>query len=96
MNPTRAKLIQFVGKVALDDTQHRTHRVGVQILCEAQEKADPHIKKAEIKDSIPHKSHDDPNDPEEVISVHFKDENDKRIGTAHVYKNGTGKVSWKK
>lgn len=57
---------------------------------------DPRIKKAEIKGSNPHNSHDDPSDPEEVISVRFKDEDDSRLGTAHVHEDGSGEVKWKR
>jgi hypothetical protein len=57
---------------------------------------DPRVKKAEIKGSVPHKSHDDPSDPEEVISIRFKDENGSRLGTAHVHEDGSGNVKWKK
>jgi len=42
--------------------------------------------------SQPHQSNDDPSETEDVISVRFKDSKDKRVATAHVYKNGGGKV----
>lgn len=51
--------------------------------------------KAEIKGSNPHKSRDDPSDPENVISIRFKDENGSRLGTAHVHEDGSGQVKWK-
>jgi hypothetical protein len=54
------------------------------------------VAKAEIRGSQPHKSHDDPDDPEDVISVRLKDENDVRLGTAHVHEDGTSKIRWKK
>ncbi|GAB1195920.1 hypothetical protein APSETT444_005185 [Aspergillus pseudonomiae] len=53
---------------------------------------DPRVKKAEIRGSEPHKSHDDPTDPQDVISVRMKDENDSRLGTAHVHEDGTSKL----
>ena len=53
------------------------------------------MKKAEIKGTRLHQSHDDPSDPKPVISIRFKDENDRRIGTGHVHEDGTGQVNWK-
>lgn len=53
------------------------------------------MKKAEIKGTHLHKSHDDLNDPKPVISIRFKDENDTRVGTGHVHDDGTGQVNWK-
>lgn len=40
----------------------------------------------------PHKSNDDPTDPNDVISVRFTDSNGKRVASAHVYEDGNGKV----
>ena len=37
-------------------------------------------------------SHDDPTETQEIISVRLQDEQGKRIATAHVYKNGEGRV----
>ena len=42
--------------------------------------------------SQPHKSYDDPSDKEDVISVRFKDSEDKRVATAHLHKDGSSKV----
>jgi hypothetical protein len=40
----------------------------------------------------PHKSNDDPSEPNDVISVRFTDSNGKRVASAHVYEDGDGKV----
>ena len=53
------------------------------------------VKKAEIKGTRLHQSHDDPSDDKLVISVRFKDEEDRRLGTGHVHEDGTGSVKWK-
>lgn len=53
------------------------------------------VKKAEIKGVRPHQSHDDPSDDKLVISVRFKDEEDRRLGTGHVHEDGSGFVKWK-
>ncbi|KAF1979465.1 hypothetical protein BU23DRAFT_522715, partial [Bimuria novae-zelandiae CBS 107.79] len=55
----------------------------------------PTVQKAEIKGTRLHQSHDNPSDTKPVISIRFKDENDRRIGTGHVYEEGTGQVNWK-
>lgn len=41
--------------------------------------------------SNPHKSHDDPSDPYEVISVRLYNEHDSRIETIHVHEDGSVK-----
>jgi hypothetical protein len=38
-----------------------------------------------------HKSHKDPNDQEDVISLQFLDENENRIKSKHVHEDGTSK-----
>ena len=58
-------------------------------------KQNSEVKKAEIKGNRLHQSHDEPNDRKPVISVRFKDENDKRLGTGHVHEDGTESVKWK-
>ena len=35
-----------------------------------------------------HKSHDNPSDKEDFISIRFKDSEDQRVATAHVHKDG--------
>ncbi|MCJ1485509.1 hypothetical protein MMC06_005683 [Schaereria dolodes] len=71
------RLIQYVGSVALEDIKNVNHRESVKTFCKTQETADPRIIKAEIKGSNPHKSHSDPTDPENAISVQFLDTNGK-------------------
>ena len=39
----------------------------------------------------PHKSHKDPTDPQEVISVQLLKEDESRIETIHVHEDGTSK-----
>ena len=53
------------------------------------------MKNAEIKGTHLHKSHDDPSESKAVISVRFKDEEDRRLATGHVHADGTGSVNWK-
>lgn len=53
------------------------------------------MKKAEIKGTQLHKSNDDPTDAKQVISVRFKDEDNRRVGTGHVHEDGSGSVNWK-
>ncbi|KAM3501023.1 hypothetical protein MY11210_009437 [Beauveria gryllotalpidicola] len=95
MIPTTRRLIQYVGTVSLDQFSNPALRQAVKEFCETQEQENPSVKKAEIKGTYLHKSHDDPSDPLPVISVRFKDENDRRVGTGHVHEDGTGSVNWK-
>lgn len=46
----------------------------------------------DVRGAKPHKSNDDPSDPNDVISVRFTDSNGKRVASAHVYEDGNGKV----
>ena len=41
--------------------------------------------------SKPHRSHDDPSDPLEVISIRLKDAQDRRIDSIHMHEDGTSK-----
>ena len=41
--------------------------------------------------SKPHPSHDDPNDPEDVVSLRLKDAESKTIRRAHVHLDGSVK-----
>ncbi|KAE8842951.1 hypothetical protein PTNB73_01000 [Pyrenophora teres f. teres] len=81
MQASSCRLIKYVGTVTLDKLDSQSRPVN------------PAIKKAEIKGSKWHQSHDDPNDKKPVISIRFKDENDRRITTGHVHQDGTGKLS---
>ncbi|KAI3016057.1 hypothetical protein CBS147347_10873 [Aspergillus niger] len=96
MQATGKRLIQYVGNVALADIQNATHREAVSAFCARIEQENPKVKKAEIKGSQPHKSHDDPEDKLNVISIRFKDDGDIGLGTAHVHEDGTGNVRWNK
>ena len=44
----------------------------------------------------PHKSTDDKDDPEDVVSVRLKDAQDKRVDTIHIHKDGTSKQKSKR
>jgi len=92
---TTRRLIQYVGSVKLEDFTNLALREAVNTFCEQQEQANPKAKAAEIKGTTLHQSHDDPGDTQPVISIRFKDEDDRRIGTGHVHEDGTGKVNWK-
>ncbi|KAK2757982.1 hypothetical protein FQN54_004388 [Arachnomyces sp. PD_36] len=96
MQATGRRLIQYVGSVALSDIKNPKHRDAVNAFCNNLEQEDTRVKKAEIRGSQPHQSHDDPDDAQDVISVRFKDESDSRLGTAHVHEDGTSKMRWKK
>ncbi|KAH3909922.1 hypothetical protein HBH56_154030 [Parastagonospora nodorum] len=80
MQATSRRLIKFVGSVTLEKLDSKTL-------------PNPNITNAEIKGSKWHKSDDDPNDSELVISIRFKDENIKKIATSHVHQDGTGRIS---
>ncbi|CAN9139690.1 unnamed protein product [Alternaria alternata] len=92
MQALSRRLIKYVGTVTLDKLDSQSRPV-VNAFCEQAEKSNPAIKKVEIKGSKWHQSHDDPNDKKPVISIRFKDENDRRITTGHVHQDGTGKLS---
>lgn len=55
----------------------------------------PNVTKAEIKGTCLHQSHDTPTDTKPLISVRFKDANDRRLGTGHVHEDGTDEMKWK-
>ncbi|QDS74127.1 hypothetical protein FKW77_009919 [Venturia effusa] len=95
MIPSSRRFITYVGSCSLKDFANPELRRVVQQFCEKQENENPNVKKAEIKGTTLHQSHDDPTDPKPVISVRFKDESDRRIGTGHVHEDGTGQVKWK-
>ncbi|KAI9845097.1 MAG: hypothetical protein M1837_005101 [Sclerophora amabilis] len=80
---TARRLVQYVGNVQPGHIKDPAWCGSVKAFCETMEKEDPRITKAEIKGSQPHKSNDDPNETEDVISVRFKDNNDQRVATAH-------------
>ncbi|KAH4932338.1 hypothetical protein HBI79_100340 [Parastagonospora nodorum] len=80
MQATSRRLIKFVGSVTLEKLDSKTL-------------PNPNITNAEIKGSKWHKSDDDPNDSELVISIRSKDENIKKIATSHVHQDGTGRIS---
>lgn len=56
---------------------------------------DPRIKQASIQGTELHRSHKDPTDPQDVISIKFFDEDGKRVGTGHVHEDGTSKFRYK-
>ncbi|KAF2004737.1 hypothetical protein P154DRAFT_426303 [Amniculicola lignicola CBS 123094] len=95
MIPSSQRLIRYVGSITLDHFPNPALRQVVKDFCEKQENENPNVKRAEIKGTHFHQSHDDPNDPKPVISIRFKDENDRRIGTGHIHEDGTGQVKWK-
>lgn len=56
---------------------------------------DPRCKKANLRGTELHDSHDDPTDKKKVISIRFLDENDRRVGTGHLHEDGTAKFRYK-
>ncbi|KKZ61983.1 hypothetical protein EMCG_03540 [[Emmonsia] crescens] len=53
------------------------------------------IKQASIQGKELHKSHKDPTDSLDVISIKFFDEDGNRVGTGHVHEDGTAKFRYK-
>ncbi|MCJ1399439.1 hypothetical protein MMC11_002641 [Xylographa trunciseda] len=92
MQATKARLVEWVGKVKLHDIKDDLFRTSVAAFAENEERKYPRIKKAEIKGSTPHLSHDDPSDKEEVITVEVQSTKGTRLGTCHVHQDGTGKL----
>ncbi|KAL9032874.1 MAG: hypothetical protein Q9180_006255 [Flavoplaca navasiana] len=84
------RFISYVGKVKLEQLP-KTWQKPVDDVLTAAEEADPNIKKAEIKGANPHKSHSDPNDPLEVISVRLLKESGSRVDSIHIHEDGTSK-----
>lgn len=84
------RLISYVGKVKLEDLPKEWQKPVDAVLTTA-EKADPRIKKAEIKGANPHKSHTDPSDPLDVISVRLLKETGSRVDSIHIHQDGTSK-----
>ncbi|KAG5302385.1 hypothetical protein I7I50_03319 [Histoplasma capsulatum G186AR] len=89
---TVKRLIQYTGKTKLEHITDPAWYNSVKTFCEKFENDNSGVMKAEIKGSHPHKSYDDPSDLEDVISIRFKDSEDKRVATAHVHKDGSSKV----
>ncbi|MCJ1291463.1 hypothetical protein MMC34_003007 [Xylographa carneopallida] len=92
MQATKARLIEWVGKVKPRDITDELFRASAAAFAENEERKYPRIKKAEIKGSRPHLSHDDPSDKEEIITVEMQSENGSRLGTFRVHQDGSGKL----
>ncbi|KAI8943644.1 hypothetical protein NX059_001629 [Plenodomus lindquistii] len=93
MIPTSKTLIAYIGKNTLASFENLAVRAVVKDYCEKLEKEHSIIKAAEIKGTRLHNSTDDPNDEKMVVSIRCFDTNGKRVGTAHVHEDGTGKIT---
>ncbi|KAF1844420.1 uncharacterized protein K460DRAFT_369279 [Cucurbitaria berberidis CBS 394.84] len=87
---TAAKLIRYVGRVKLEDLP-ASWQSPVNNVLEAKETENPNVAQANIKGSHPHKSHKDPSDPKDVISVQLLDAAGSRIESIHIHEDGTSK-----
>ncbi|PYI02932.1 hypothetical protein BO78DRAFT_350731 [Aspergillus sclerotiicarbonarius CBS 121057] len=85
---TAQRLYQLIGKTKLEDLP-TGWQAPIDHALREQEQANPDFKCAEIRGSKPHPSHDDPSDPEDVISVRLKNDEMKTIDRIHVHKDGT-------
>ncbi|KAE8321283.1 hypothetical protein RU639_013165 [Aspergillus parasiticus] len=95
MSSITKRFMSFVGKNRLEDIVDPKLRAVVIGYCDAQEKKDPRCKKANLRGTELHDSHDDPTDKKKVISIRFLDENDRRVGTGHLHEDGTAKFRYK-
>ncbi|KAI0721273.1 hypothetical protein C8T65DRAFT_228633 [Cerioporus squamosus] len=87
--PSIAKrFISYIGKTTITAVETEWQPPCERALADFTKK-NPTAAKAEIKGSKPHKSHHDPNDSMEVISIRVLDSDDKRLGTIHVHQDGT-------
>ncbi|KAL9632644.1 MAG: hypothetical protein Q9164_005190 [Protoblastenia rupestris] len=84
------RFISYVGKTKLTDLPKDWQKTVDEVLV-AQEKANPQITKAEIKGAQPHKSHKDPSDPLDVISVRLLKDSGSRVDSIHIHQDGTSK-----
>ncbi|KAB8256811.1 hypothetical protein BDV32DRAFT_128514 [Aspergillus pseudonomiae] len=87
---TARRFYQIIGKTKLTDLPLEWQAPVSQFL-DAEEKADPEFKNAEIRGSRPHLSHDDPSDKEDVISVRLKDADNKTMRRIHIHQDGSAK-----
>ncbi|KAI1829066.1 hypothetical protein NUH16_011041 [Penicillium rubens] len=85
---TTQRLYKLIGKTKLEDLPVTWQGPMDQVL-QQQEKANPNFKCAEIRGSNPHPSHDDPSDPDDVLSVRLKNADEKTIDRIHVHQDGT-------
>ncbi|EEQ28041.1 hypothetical protein McanMca71_008026 [Microsporum canis] len=90
------RFISYIGKTKLEDFVDPKVQSQVQNFCEDREKKDSRCIKAEIKGTRFHRSHDDPTDEKEVLTIKFFNEDDKRVGTGHLHEDGTYKFRYKR
>ncbi|KAH1437678.1 hypothetical protein KXV64_007115 [Aspergillus fumigatus] len=86
----------IVGNVTLEHVRQQNKNgaqwvASIDKVAKEEESADPKVKKLKIKGAQAHKSHKDPNDQQDVISLQFLDENENRIRSKHVHEDGTSK-----
>lgn len=56
---------------------------------DTEETTDPKFKNAEIRGAKPHRSYDDPEDKQDVISVRIKDGELKTFRRLHIHQDGS-------
>ncbi|KAJ5883458.1 uncharacterized protein N7473_010344 [Penicillium subrubescens] len=83
---TTQRLYQFLGKTKLEDLPPSWQGPMDRVL-KSEEQKNPNFKFAEIRGSSPHRSYDDPSDPDDVLSVRLKNEDKKTIDRIHVHQD---------
>ncbi|KAJ5677297.1 uncharacterized protein N7477_002930 [Penicillium maclennaniae] len=85
---TQQRLYKVIGKVKLADLPIKW-QFPVDTTLLNEEQANPDFTFAEIRGSLPHLSHDDPTDAEEVVSVRLKNGENKTIQWIRIHQDGS-------
>ncbi|PWY95404.1 hypothetical protein BO94DRAFT_620857 [Aspergillus sclerotioniger CBS 115572] len=86
----------IVGNVTLEHVQEINKNgakwaASIDKVAKEEESVEARFTKLKIKGAKAHKSHKDPTDEQEVISLQFLDDNEVRIKSKHAHENGTSK-----
>ncbi|KAL4912596.1 hypothetical protein BDW62DRAFT_17856 [Aspergillus aurantiobrunneus] len=85
---TARRLYQLVGKTKLSDLPAEWQATVGHVL-DTEETTDAKFKNAEIRGAKPHRSFDDPEDKQDVISVRIKDGELKTFRRLHIHQDGS-------
>ncbi|KAK2752470.1 hypothetical protein FQN54_008132 [Arachnomyces sp. PD_36] len=86
------RFFHIVGRVSVEDVVRRSGtgwQGGFDTALPSVRQKYPTAKTAIIQGSQAHKSSKDPLDPKNVVTLAMYDENDVRVGSAHIHEDGT-------
>ncbi|KAM5441266.1 hypothetical protein MferCBS31731_003695 [Microsporum ferrugineum] len=92
MQTTTKRFFSIVGRVSVEDVQRKSGLgwgYGFDTALPKLRQKYPTAKTAIIQGSQAHKSTKDPADTKHVVTLAMYDENDVRVGSAHIHEDGT-------